>query len=221
MMWGTLLWLVGASLGNPGAEEVLRCVLEALSRRFPDRTAHWQVQLRRIPSWPEGKPFRIEYAEAQPPRGLTLCWMLEPQGALRRPVVVYVAEFDTVWVVSRPMEAGEPLRTDALSPRWMEVTALEGAYVRHPEQWQDAQTRRRLSVGTILLSHHLERRPVVRSGQPVTLLIRQRGLEISIPAVARGTGPPGTVIRVYAPDTRRMYEAQIVAEGIVLWKRTL
>jgi len=58
-------------------------------------------------------------------------------------------------------------------------------------------------------------RPVLRSGDPATMVFNNRFLHISMPVICLQSGRQGQTIRVASIDHRRFYKAEIMGPGLL------
>jgi hypothetical protein len=57
--------------------------------------------------------------------------------------------------------------------------------------------------------------PLLRSGDPATLLFADKGLSITMPVICLQSGHRGQSIRVASSDHKRFYKAEIVGPGLL------
>lgn len=78
-----------------------------------------------------------------------------------------------------------------------------------------ARVLRALAAGDPLVDGAVIGAPVVRAGDRVVATVRDRGVEVSVVAVAEQNGVADQVIRVVNPDSRRAVRARVVSKGEV------
>jgi flagella basal body P-ring formation protein FlgA len=72
-----------------------------------------------------------------------------------------------------------------------------------------------VAAGDVLTDTMVRARPLVQSGDEVTVRARVGGVEAQGRAIAAQAGGHGAVIQVVNPETRRMLKGRIVARGEV------
>jgi len=58
-------------------------------------------------------------------------------------------------------------------------------------------------------------KPLMRSGDPATMIFANRGLRISMPVICLQNGRQGQTVRVASTDHRRFYKAEILGPGLL------
>jgi len=73
--------------------------------------------------------------------------------------------------------------------------------------------------GTVLTGGLLERVPLIKRGDRITVIFRRGNLELSFPGEALERGFYGEVIRVKSLNTGRILKGRVVSEGSVVIRR--
>lgn len=161
-------------------------------------------------------PVTISFAEASKHYGrITLearCeaptqWKLRLPGKISLPADVLVA--------SHALARKQNLT--AADWRWQTVDlgSLRGDIFRDPEQLKGQRLRQNIAEGKVLMAHQLEPRPLVESGQQVTIELQYKGLLIRTNGTALDTGTRGEIISVRNDRSGKVIEAEISAESKV------
>lgn len=58
-------------------------------------------------------------------------------------------------------------------------------------------------------------KPLMRSGDPATMIFANHGLRISMPVICLQNGRQGQMVRVASTDHRRFYKAEILGPGLL------
>lgn len=123
-----------------------------------------------------------------------------------------------VLVLVRPVAAGMPIPADALALETRDVARLSGGALADPAQAAGRIARRALAAGQPLSAGDLSLAPVVRRGQPVSLVARAGGLEVRTSGRALADAAPGEAVAVENLSSRRVVSGIAQAGGEV-WVR--
>jgi flagella basal body P-ring formation protein FlgA len=133
-------------------------------------------------------------------------------------VPVRVSRTGAVLVLVRPVAAGSPIPADALAVETRDLARLPGAALADPAQAAGRIARRALAAGQPLSAGDLSLAPVVRRGQPVSLVARAGGLEVRTSGRALADAAPGDAVAVENLSSRRVVSGIAQAGGEV-WVR--
>jgi flagella basal body P-ring formation protein FlgA len=61
----------------------------------------------------------------------------------------------------------------------------------------------------------------VRAGDAVTLIFKEKGIQVQLTGEARQNGAKNDEIRIYSEETRKKYLGKVVRPGVAIWKQTL
>lgn len=122
-----------------------------------------------------------------------------------------------VWIVARPVSAGQPLSASAahLEPRAMTHEAAH--FLPVDAKLGEYETRLMLRPGSVLDDRQIRRIPAVRLKQEVRILLETApGMQVMILGTAMADGVVGEVVRVQQTNFRKkVYLGQVVAPGVV------
>lgn len=116
-------------------------------------------------------------------------------------------------VARKTLPAGTRLGSAEVERRTVPVAAFPHDGLRDPEGLEGMESNRLLRAGEVVRASDLRAAHMVRSGQPVTVVIRRNGLVISSEAVARQDGRAGEVIDLVHPESGRRLRARITRPG--------
>ncbi len=197
-------------------------IAEAFRRYILERT-RWpadQVRLHLLPlEEPVILPEReatLEVLSSKNPRlggEVTLEMALVSQGQIVRrfQVTGRILREAAVVCAARPLAAQAILRPGDLRLARRDITGLKsGDYFLSPDQVAGRLLSRPLNAGEMVTRHHLSQQPVIRRGDIVTVVLDDRGLEVTTKAVAREPGYPGRPIRMLNPRSKKEFQAQVV-----------
>jgi len=119
-----------------------------------------------------------------------------------------------VGTVIGELQRGTPINEDVVEWSYKRLDRLQ-AMPLTPEQAQNARTRSILRSGTMLTNRNVEPIPVVVRNQPVTVVARMDGLQITLRGLALETGSYGQQIRVKNTTTNKIMVGQIRKDGRV------
>ena len=120
-----------------------------------------------------------------------------------------------VWMVNRDILPGERIKErDVVLVEKKGLKGIErsfsynrspiGYVVRHP-----------LRKGQILMKSDVRLSYIIRKGQRVRVVYRNKGIYMEIPGLAKENGRPGDVIKVQNLDTEKVFFAKVIGESLV------
>jgi flagella basal body P-ring formation protein FlgA len=112
-------------------------------------------------------------------------------------------------VLVRPLAYRQIIRPDDVVSRRTLVGRLGDEPLLTMDQVLGQQAARELKPGTVLTARMVEAVPLVRTGQLVTVLLSQGGVQIKTAGRAMENGAFGQTIRVRNEQTRDVYEAVV------------
>lgn len=162
------------------------------------------------------QPLQAEFAPGARPMGNTTVWVRCPGHS---PWSVYlpaqVRIFAQVLVAAHPLARGVALTESDFTTSRQDLAAASGSPLTVTSQALGKHLRYPLAAGTILSASMLESPPLVRRGQPVTIVSGGGGVEIRAAGEALADGGNGDTIRVRNLQTKRVLEATVQATGLV------
>jgi flagella basal body P-ring formation protein FlgA len=133
-------------------------------------------------------------------------------------VPVRVSRAGPVLVLTRPVAAGTPIPADSLALETRDLARLPASALDDPALAAGRIARRALGAGSALTAADLSLAPVIRRGQPVTLVARAGGLEVRSSGRALADAAPGQAVAVENPGSRRIVQGVAQDSGEV-WVR--
>jgi flagella basal body P-ring formation protein FlgA len=120
-----------------------------------------------------------------------------------------------VLVAARPLARGVPLTHGDLAVQRQDLTAVAAGALTDPAQVVGQRLRYPLAAGALLNAGLLQRSPLIRRGQTVTLISGRDGFEVSQSGEALADAAAGDSLKVRNPLTRRVIEGTVEAAGRV------
>ncbi|TWJ18054.1 flagellar basal body P-ring formation chaperone FlgA [Geobacter argillaceus] len=131
------------------------------------------------------------------------------------PVMVDVEALVDLVVTTRPVESGEILTLADVAVQKRDLAASGGKVARTAADVVGLKVRVGMRGNTPLRTDYLERIPLVKSGQLVTVLLESPALRITTTGRAKGAGTAGELITVQNIGSNKDFPARIVDAGTV------
>lgn len=130
-------------------------------------------------------------------------------------VPVRVQRVESVWVLSRPLAAGQAITADVLRAEARDVTRIAGGALSASQPVEGQVVRRGLLAGSVLQSQDLITPRAVRRGDMVTLVSRVGSIEVR--AAGKALGEAGVAERVSVENlsSRRIVQGTVRSSGEV------
>ncbi len=120
-----------------------------------------------------------------------------------------------VVVATRPLERGELLAAGDVALQKRDMAGLAGRICRSIDEVVGQRLKSGVRATTPLRSDNLEKIPLVKSGQLVTILLDQPSLRISTTGKAKQNGAEGELIAVQNLSSQKDISARVVSAGTV------
>jgi len=162
------------------------------------------------------QPLQAEFAPGARPLGNTTVWVRCPGSSpwsVYLPAQVHI--FAEVLTAAHPLARGIALTAADFTTSRQDLAAAAGSPLTVISQAVGKHLRYPVAAGTIVSAAMLESPPLVRRGQPVTIVSGARGVEIRVTGEALADGGNGDTIRVRNLQTRRVLDATVQASGLV------
>lgn len=119
-------------------------------------------------------------------------------------------------VLRRALRPGEAIEAGDIA--WSEVSdrQLPTTAVREPERLIGQAARRALAPGALVLISDLRATRLVAKGQPVTLILKAPGMQITAGGIAQDDGGEGDTIRVVNDRSRSVVKGVVSGAGTVV-----
>lgn len=120
-----------------------------------------------------------------------------------------------VAVLGRPLPAGHTLRAEDMRMQPRNTASLGYGYFGNAAELIGKRTRRALPTGAVLGPNDLEATSLVATGDRVTIISRQHGIEVRMQGEALSQGARDQSIRVRNSNSGRTVDAIVTAAGQV------
>jgi flagella basal body P-ring formation protein FlgA len=111
-------------------------------------------------------------------------------------VSVKIQIFDSVYVTKKSVNQHQTFTNDNIEKKWMEITGLEEQVVKDKNEVFDKRTTRYISDGKLITLNNIENLPIIKSGQPVTIISKFNSVIVSVYGLAKEDGKKGQIITV-------------------------
>lgn len=118
-------------------------------------------------------------------------------------------------VANRQLLAGTVLTVGDMSLQQRDVAQAAGLHVKAMDDLVGMKLRSMVRSGAPIKSNQLEKVPVIRSGQLVTIVAENDGFRMTVTGRAKSAGGVGDIIKVENLDSRKQFQARIVDSATV------
>lgn len=130
-------------------------------------------------------------------------------------VLVEVEALAEMVVAARTLERGEVLAPSDLSVARRDLAQVQGRFMKNAEEAVGLRVRSAIRANAPLRGDYLERVPVVKSGQVVTILVENEVVRITASGRAKGSGAVGDAIMVQNLSSQKDVAARVVDASTV------
>lgn len=132
------------------------------------------------------------------------------------PVRVEVEALAEMVVTVRQIDHGSVISASDLTLRKQDLSSVRGRYLGRIEDVAGKKARTTLRANAAVNPDQLEKIPLVKSGQMVTIIAENERMRITVTGKARGSGAEGDTINVQNMNSLKEIPARIIDAGTVL-----
>ena len=132
------------------------------------------------------------------------------------PVRVEVEALADMVVTVRQIDHGSILSHDDLALRKQDIAAVQGRYLMSPDEAVGKKARISFKANAAIKSDQLEKVPVVKTGQLVTIVAENERMRITVTGKAKSAGAVGDTITVQNLNSLKDVPARIIDAGTVV-----
>lgn len=208
--------------GFPPDSLLLHAAEADLHARFPGRAHRFEVRLAQ--PWPSETTLSAPHIawprHPEVPKG-RLQVEVTDGGIVRGRAWLFVAHYDSVVIARDGLAADQPIDATTVDVMWQETTRISSYLPARALADTVLVAARSVPEGRLLRPSDVRPPDAVQPGDLVRLTLLRNGMAFMVDTQARQRGHVGQVIRVFSPDTRATYLAQITHPGEARWVRTL
>lgn len=123
--------------------------------------------------------------------------------------------YDTVIVLSQPVQRGEIITRQHLSSAKRDVSKLRGNFISQIEQVENKQAARYTPAGTVLGLKSFIEPNLIKRGDKIIISAIQPTFTIRMNGVAMMDGGQGQLIRIKNENSGRIISATVIESGLV------
>ena len=140
---------------------------------------------------------------------------LDSQTLRKMSITADVRIYMPVLVAAYNLKRGEQIEPTFFEITDSDVTKLRGAYYTGQDELKDLRMGRSLSAGDILTDQHVERIPIVKRGELISILARGDLFEVTTEGTAMQDGGKGDLIRVKNVDSGKVIREHVIDSGLI------
>jgi flagella basal body P-ring formation protein FlgA len=133
-------------------------------------------------------------------------------------VSAIIKTYESVIVLTRPVQRGDIITQQHLSLQRMDVSATRGDFVTDFSQVENKEAARNLPSGAILGLKSIAEPPLIRRKDKVLINSGEPGFSVQMSGTALMDGAKGQVIRVRNESSGRIVSGTVVESGMVIVK---
>jgi flagella basal body P-ring formation protein FlgA len=131
------------------------------------------------------------------------------------PVNVEVEALGDTVVALRPLERGDVIGSGDVAVQKRDISTISGRSYRGIDEVLGKRVKVPVRANTPLKGEHLEKIPLVKSGQLVTIIAENNALRLTSTGRARSSGAEGDVVLVQSLASPKEIPARVVDAGTV------
>ena len=200
-----------------GEAEVHRVIEDFLMHKTEALNA--QVSIKKINYSGEMKlpPGQVSFEVVAPERwegyghvSLALIVRVDDQVKRNLTVQVEVEALAEMVVAARTLERGEVLVASDLALARRDLAHVQGRYLKSPEEAVGLRVKNAFRANSPVRADYLERVPVIKAGQIVTILVENEAVKITASGRAKSSGAVGDLITVQNLSSQKDLAARVV-----------
>jgi flagellar basal body P-ring formation protein FlgA len=125
-------------------------------------------------------------------------------------VPVEVEALAEMVVVARSLERGEVIGASDLALVRRDLAHVQGRFLKSPEEAIGLRVKNAVRANSPLRGDYLERVPIIKSGQIVTIVVENDVVKITASGRAKGAGALGDIIMVQNLSSQKDIAARVV-----------
>lgn len=130
-------------------------------------------------------------------------------------IPVEVEAFADTVVVLRALERGDVIGPDDVTVQRRDLSSLSGRVYQSVEEVVGKRARMPVRANMPLRGEQLEKIPLVKSGQLVTIVIENQAMRLTATGKARGNGAEGDIVKVQNLGSLKEVPARVIDSGTV------
>jgi flagella basal body P-ring formation protein FlgA len=128
---------------------------------------------------------------------------------------VVIKIYETVIVLSQPVQRGEIITRQHLAIEKRDVSKLRGDFITQAEQIENKQAARYIQAGAILGLRSFVEPKLIKRGDKIIISAMQPAFAIRMNGVAMMDGTKGQLIRIKNENSGRIINATVIEPGLV------
>jgi flagella basal body P-ring formation protein FlgA len=160
---------------------------------------------------------RVSYEVVAPERwegygsaSVALVVRVDDQVKRNQTVIVEVEALADMVVAARTLERGEVISASDLAMARRDLSRLQGRFIKEMDEAVGLRVKSALRANSPVRADYLERVPVVKSGQMVTILVENEVVRITASGRAKGSGAVGDLVTVQNLSSQKDLAARVV-----------
>lgn len=189
---------------------------EQLDRQLADKVQEPELDLTVVSSRPPPactSPVTVEAVDTRQPARMRFVARCPDGRGWRHDFVVRARISALVAVTAAPVAANQPLGDADVALERRDVTHVADPVA--PELAVGQSSRRSLRAGEVLRASQLAAPLAVKRGDPVMMVARQDGIEVSMAGEAMDAGARGAVVRVKNSASGQVVRMRVLGPGAV------
>ncbi len=179
----------------------------------------WEPRIRRFQATPVGvlPEGPLEYEVMAPDQwdgigSASVAVVIRKDGRVIRnvPLRLEVEALADVVVATRQIDHGSVISLSDLSVQKRDLGSAAGRPVRTPADAAGRRARTTFKPGQALRSDQLEKIPLIKSGQAVTIVAENEAIRVTVSGRARGAGAEGDTIMVQNLNSQKEMPARVI-----------
>lgn len=210
-----------AAAAQEGASAGEARVREAVSGYIQQKTAHLglEIRIKRMsisanPALPEG-PLDFEVIAPQQWEGwgsanLAVLVRQRDRVVLNTSVQVEVEALTDMVVALRQLDFGTIIAATDVSVQKRDIASVAGKFTRDPDAVVGRRARTAIRTNTAIRTDQVEKVPIVKSGQMVTIVAENEVMKITVAGRAMGSGAEGDTVMVQNLSSLKELPARVI-----------
>ncbi len=130
-------------------------------------------------------------------------------------VPVKISVYEKVLVAKRYLRRGSQISADDVALSRRDLSTLNRGYIIEPQQAVGLIPKQPILAEDVIRPSMIEAQKLVRRGENVIILAKNKGFEVRMKGKALGDGISGQIIQVQNLASQRVIQGEVISRGVV------